>query len=186
MAPFSWQMTSFSFLWPENIVSIILSSLGLGVLILYGLRDWNKPVQFSRMQKNRIAAFLLIITYFVLPFLMFHGPERENNHYVATLRNVAERPGKYIELDRSRFRSKDKTVRIFSGERLHLQGIVPQLDGILSIKGNFMDSNTVQVTSFHMHSIFRDIGSMAALTIVMLIWLLALAGKHITIQDTSS
>lgn len=186
MAPFSWQMTSFSFFWPEDIVSIVLSFLGLGVLTLYGFRDWNKPVQLSGMQKNRIVAFLLIITYFVLPFLLFHGPERDNNHYVATLRNVAERPGKYIEFDRGSFRGKDKTVHIFSGERLNLQGVVPQLDGRLSIKGNFLDSNTIQVTSFHMHSIFRDIGSMAAIAIVMLIWLLAMAGKHITIQDTSS
>ena len=49
----------------------------------------------------------------------------------------------------------------------------------------FIDSKPVQVASFHRHSIFRDIGSMAALAIVMLIWLLAMVRKHITIEDTS-
>ncbi len=182
LAPVSWQMTSFSLLWPENRAIILLSGLGLGALIYFGYMDRNKPVKLSGMKKNRITALLIIISYFVLPFPILQGPETENNHYVATLRNKEERPGKYIEFDRAVFRSNDNTARIFSGERLKVKGNLPLKDGKISVRGDFVDVETLEVTSFHAHSIFRDIASITALSIIVLIWLIAMARKRITIE----
>lgn len=184
-APISWQVTNFSFFWPESRVTLILTLLGLGVMIIYGAKDWKKRVWITTKQKNWMAAALLIVAYFLFPFLMFHGPEKENNHYVATLRNTEERPGKYIEFDRVRFRSRDKTIYVFSGEKLYLHGNIPQKDALLSLQGNFSGKKNIQVATFHVHSPLRDIASMIGLTGVMFIWLLAIGRKNITLDAPS-
>lgn len=176
-APVSWQVTNFSFFWPESRVTQVLTLLGLGVLIIYGTKDWKKTVWITAKQRNRAIAALLITAYFIFPFLMLHGPEKENNHYVATLRNMEERPGKYIEFDRGRFQSRDRTLRVFSGEMLQLHGNIPQKDGQLSIQGNFTDKKNIRVTAYHVHSGFRDIASMVGLTGVMFLWLIAIIRK---------
>ena len=176
-APISWQVTNFSFFWPESRVTLVLTILGLGVLIICGAKDWKKRVQITTKQKHRTIAALLIFAYFLVPFLMFQGPEKENNHYVTTLRNMEKRPGKYIEFDRGWFQSRDRTLHVFSGERLQLHGNIPQKDVQLSIQGNFIDKKNIRVTAYHVHSGFRDIASMVGLTGVMFLWLIAIVRK---------
>jgi len=183
MAPFSWRLTNFSLFWPEDVLIYVLTFLGFGVLVFYGIRDWRKPVVFSVSIKNIIASLLLFLVYLFLPLLMLTGPERANNHYASTLLNVDERPGKYIELDRSRFRKDDKTIRIFSGERLKAGGKIPEKDGVVSVKGHFIDEHTIEISEYHIHSPIRDMSSKMALAGVLVIWFAALAGKKIILEQ---
>jgi len=185
-APFSWRATGFSSVWPEHLLIYGLSAIGFGVLIVAGRRDWKKNV---RLTTNRIqwgTAVLLITGYFLLPFPMFPGPERENTHYIATLRNTEKREGRGIEIDRGRFRSSDNTIQVFSGERLRLHGKIPERDALLSIRGSFIDNKNIRVAAFHRHSRSRDLASLVALFGVLCIWLLAILKKKVTFTDRVS
>lgn len=180
LAPFSWQLTNFSLFWPEDFITQVLTFLGLGILILYGIRDWKKPVVFSLGLRKIIPALVLLFIYLFLPILLLDGPKRANNHYASTLLSVDERPGKYIELDRSRFRFQDKTIRIFTGERLDASGRIPAKDGMVSFKGHFIDKHTMEISEFHVHSPLRDMSSKVALAGVLFIWLAALIRKRMS------
>lgn len=182
LAPFSWRLTNFSLIWPEDFITQVLTFLGLGILILYGIRDWKKPVVFSMSLKKIIPSLFLLILYLGLPSVFLDGPKKANNHYASTLLSVDERPGKYIELDRSRFRLQDKTIRIFTGERLRASGKIPEEDGMVSFRGHFIDNFTVEITEYHIHSQLRDMSSKLALAGVLVIWLAALIRKRMTLE----
>lgn len=182
-APFSWKMTNFTSIWPEHVLVYILSALGLGVLIYSGAEGREKTVHFTTKEIQWFIAVLLMSAYFFLPFFMFRGPEKENNHYVATLSRVEQRAGKAIELDRRKFRSSDKTIDVFSGERLRLHGNLPDSDTLLSIRGTFIDKENIQVAAYHSHNPFRALASLVALFGIFFIWLLAILGKNITFTD---
>lgn len=179
LAPFSWKTTSLSLVWPENPVIYGLSALGLVILIVWGVKDGQKKVWMTTRRRQWTAAALLLLLYLVTPFFLFAGPEKENNHYVATLRDTGSREGKYIEFDRRSFRRSDMTIHSYSGERLRLQGNVPDHDALLSIRGSFMDQFTIEVEEYHRHRQFRDLASMLALSGILITWLLALRGKTV-------
>ena len=179
LAPFSWQLTNFSLFWPEDILTQVLTFLGLGILLWYGIRDWKKPVVFSMNLKKIIPSLILLLVYLAMPLVFLDGPKKANNHYASTLLSVDERPGKYIELDRSRFRFQDKTIRVFTGERLKASGNIPGEDGMVSFRGHFTDNETVEITEYHVHSLMRDMSSKLALVGVLFIWLAALVRKRI-------
>lgn len=183
-APFSWQMKSYGLFWPEHTLTYLLSALGLLVLVVFGIRDWRKTVGLTPRWRNRLLAALLTGAYLSCPILLYDGPVRENSHFITTLRQVDERPGKYIEFDRGLFRSSDNTLLIFTGERLQLQGSVPSRDGRLSLQGSFIDRDTVQVSQFHSHDFPRDLASKTALACVLFLWLLAaVRGKIIPVSS---
>ncbi len=184
-APFSWQLVSFDFVWPEHGISYVLTAAGFIALVYFGIRDWKKNVILTLNRSKYVVAVMLLAIYFVLPFWLSFGPDQADNHFIATLRNVEERSGRYLELDRSRYRSSDNTVEIFSGERLKVTGNHPSKDSILSVKGYFSNDNTVHVSSFHIHSPLRDTSSKIALAGVMLIWLMALVKKKITVEKNN-
>lgn len=182
-APFSWEMKSFSLFWPEHLLTYVLSVLGLLVLVFLGVRDWHKTVCLTSKKKNRIAATVLISAYFFCPFLLLEGPVRENSHFIGTLRQVDERPGKYIEFDRGLFRSSDNSFLTFLGERMHLRGNLPHEDGRLSLQGSFVDMNTIEVSRSHIHDFPRDLASKIALAGVLIIWLAALGSKKFVLES---
>jgi len=185
LAPFSWQMTGFNLLWPEHVITYGLTLLGFLVLVYYGSRDWKTPVVLAADRAKYGMAVLLLAAYFAAPLFFSGEPYKANNHYVHTLLNVEQRPGKYLELDRSRFRSRDNTVRMFSGERFKVQGVRPDRDAVISVQGYFVDKNTIHISAMHVHSPLRDISTKFALGGIILIWLVALVKKRITVELSS-
>ncbi|MDW7773497.1 MAG: hypothetical protein SCH71_11470 [Desulfobulbaceae bacterium] len=185
-APFSWQAVHFPIVWPEHTLILVLSLLGIGVLIYCGTRDWKKPVTLTISGKKWTTAGLLLCVYFLAPFLLFHGPGKADSHYISTLQRTEDRPGKYIEFDRIRFRGSDRTIQALSGERLQLHGNIPAENAQLSIRGRFLDEKNIRVTAFHVHGSSRDLASIAGLAGVMLVWILAMAGKNVTFENTVS
>jgi hypothetical protein len=183
-APFSWQMINFNFFWPEHAVISILTVLGALTLVYAGFREWKIPVVLAADRMKYGLALLLLAVYFVLPFALASGPADADNHFARTLRNVEERPGRYLELDRSPYRSSDNTVAVFGGERLQVRDMHLPGDAIVSVRGYFIDSHTIHISGFHVHSPLRDVSSIAALAGVLFIWLVALVKKRSTLRQT--
>ncbi|MDD3619046.1 MAG: hypothetical protein RBR09_09085 [Desulfobulbaceae bacterium] len=185
LAPLSWDMTGFRLFWPEHAVISALTVLGALTLVHAGPRDWKIPVVLSPDRIKRVFALLLLAVYFILPIPLASGPAGADNHFVTTLRDRENRAGKYLELDRSRYRSSDNTVAVFSGERLKVRGMTLPEDGVVSVRGNFIDQHTIHISAYHVHSPLRDISSVAALAGVMTVWVVALVKKRITFRQTA-
>jgi len=173
LAPFSWQVTGFNLIWPEHPAISLLTVLGVVVMFYYGFRDRQKTVILARGRARYITAACLILLYGAAPLFLSTALFQADSHFTATLRNRDERSGKYLELDRSPYRSRDHTVRILNDERITLQGAVPKRDAIISVKGFFIDANTIHISELHVHSALRDISSMIALAGVLFVWLIA-------------
>ena len=180
LAPFSWQLTGFNLIWPEHFLIYMLTFLGVLVLLYYGFRDWRKPVILVRSKARYVFSALLLLLYVTAPFLSGAALVNADNRFSTTLRNINERPGKYLELDRHHYRSRDNTVLIFNGERVTVQGVVPEQDAKVSVKGYFVDANIIHISELHVHSPMRDISSIVALAGVLFVWCLALVGKRVT------
>lgn len=185
-APFCWQVTSFGLFWPDQAVSLLLTLGGVAALIYFGLRDRLRPLPFAAPGRRHAAALLLLAAYFTLPPLFTAGPAQEDNHYADTLSAVAKRPGRYIELDRAIFRSRDSSIYLLNGERVRLTGPIPGKDTLVSVQGRFTDTGTIHVSAFHVHSPLRDLSTKAALAAIVLLWLVAIAGKRITVHTNSA
>lgn len=180
-APFSWNLVSFDLLWPEHPLVLFFTAAGLGALFFYGARDWQKVIRLTGKRRKIYFAALLLAAYFAVPLLFLSAPHQADNYFIATLRNREERAGKYLELDRARYRADDATIEIFTGERLRATGNKPLEDGIVSIRGYFSDSTTLHISALHVHSPMRDIYSKIALAGVASLWLAALLAKKVKI-----
>lgn len=184
LAPFSWRLTGFNFFWPEHVLISVLTFAGALALVVFGVRDWGIPVVLSADRRKYGMAGLLLTLYFIFPIPLASGPAAADNHFAATLLDLEMRPGKYVELDRSRYRSSDRTLRIFSGERFAVRDMNLPRDAVVSVRGHFIDPHTIHISDFHVHSAVRDISSKAALVGVMCVWLVALAKKRVTFRKT--
>jgi hypothetical protein len=179
LAPFSWKAANYSSVWPEHFLVYLLSLTGLVILAYHVFRNGNGEIVLTTRIPALAAGAALLAGYLFSPFLLLQAPEAENAHYAATLRHREDRPGKYIEFDRARYRAGDRTLRVFTGERFRLLGSVPEDDALLSLKGRFMDAGTIRVEDFHRHTAFRDLASLAGLGGAFFLWLLAIFGKRI-------
>ena len=133
-APFSWQLTSFNLFWPEHVLFSVLSLAGLLVLLYFGFRDAHRPVLLTRSRARFFCAFLLLLIYLVAPLFFLEAQVAADSHFNATLRKIPARPGRYVELDRNRYRAADRTVLLRNGERVTLEGRLPDQDAIVSIR----------------------------------------------------
>lgn len=181
-APFSWQMTSFNLMWPENPINYGLTAAGIIALIYFGVKDRQKSTALTLKPGQLIGAILLLVLYFSLPIWLKSGPYNVDNHFAATIRSVEERAGKYIELDRSHYRQKDKTVKVFSREFIRVTGDQPSHDTLLSVQGRFTDNHTIHISKYHIHGPVRDASSALAIVGIILIWLVAFVRKKVIIQ----
>jgi len=185
LAPFSWRLTSFAIAWPEHVATYVLTAAGFAALVYYGLRDRNRNVVLTAKRSRYAAAVGLLALYLILPWWLRSGPEKADNHYIATLANIEDRPGKYLELDRSRYFSSDRTIWLFSGERLKVAGELPSRDAIVSIKGRFDNTGTLIVSALNVHSEAREVSSIIGLAGIIMLWLSALARKKIIVEQNS-
>ncbi|MDR4503215.1 MAG: hypothetical protein MRK01_00300 [Candidatus Scalindua sp.] len=102
LAPFNWHLLNFSFFWPESLPTYLLTIFGLGYLVWNWRRAAAIPINITWCSALRLFALItLILAYFGLPFFLLDGPGEADNHFVKTLRNRSERPGRQIELDRN-------------------------------------------------------------------------------------
>lgn len=183
LAPFSWQLTSLGWYWPEQLTTHLLTLAGLMIYPIFAWRDRHREVIFILDKKRQAATGLLLATYLLLPLLLFNGPLQANNHFSATLKNQTDRTGAYIEIDRKPYLSNNKTIAAYSNELLKLTGNLPDHDAILSLQGRFTDDSTILISKYHVHTTMRDIYSQLGIFMLLVSWLVALLNKHIKIEQ---
>jgi hypothetical protein len=181
-APLSWQLTGFDLFWPESIPTYTLTVFGLFCLAL----SWRKSIALNSgfILRSGLRISILIFfasAYFIVPFFLLHGPEDADNHYVKTLRTVKSRPGSYVEFDRAGYTPTDSggVLKTYAGEEISIKGIKLLHSAKMSVRGRFIDSNSVQVYDFHIHSdLFRDAASYAGLGLIAMVWIVFLIRKR--------
>ena len=184
LAPLNWQLSQFNLFWPEDVLVLVLSLIGLAALLFFGIRDLGRPIRLAFSPLRLSSAALLLVLYLLLPFGLFDGPLQADNHYVATLKNYPERVGRQVGFDRCRYDSATKQIIIFTREKLDAVGSLPDRDGTVSVIGRFTGTQTVFIDKLHVHGPGRDLFSIVGLLLFGLI--LVRAGMIISSVPRSS
>jgi hypothetical protein len=174
LAPFDWRLSSWGLIWPEHIATQAATLGGLMLLLLgfYRLEVDAKAMTFA---PRRMAALTTAVAaYFLLPLLLLYGPTAADNHFVRTLQDVQDRPGKPIELDRRPVLETNGAwqIQTYAGEIIGLIDFSPPAEGTYSIRGRFVTESLVAVDDWHLHRSLRDIASIVGLALIG-IWFLA-------------
>jgi hypothetical protein len=169
-------MTQFGLLWPESPATGFFTILGLGILVAFGFQGAEEDPPIHRPVKLSIGWILagfLFAGYLLLPLAMLSGPERANNHYVATLRDKDNRAGKPIHLDRVRW-NPETGIHVYSGDVLKADGLQGVPADTVSIQGRFVSRDRIEVHRWQRHRAgLRNLTSYVGLLGVVGAWGLA-------------
>ncbi len=172
-APYSWELWNAGLFWPESWIVRALTALGLGVGML---ALWREPLgrpAFALTSRRVAVATLLVLAWAAAPLAFMGAVERSNSHHVATLREVTHRAGRPIELDRP-WLDREGTaagLRLFTGERLRIRGVVEAAPGSVSVRGRFVEQQAIEVLELHPHAAGRDLASYAGLALAAVLFL---------------
>lgn len=164
ISPVSWEFFHLELFWPEHLATLVFTLVGCIYLII----RWGKIVDDNPLepvfQPLRLSLILLFLSLYTLgPLYFIDQMNRADVYYVDTMRKVEERTGKTIQLDRAHYQAENHQVRAWSGEKIALTGELPETSGRLSVKGEFINNSTIQVSSFHLHRDKRDFASLLGL-----------------------
>ena len=169
-APLSWHLINFGLFWPESMIIYVLMAF---VGLFFGVKWINRPRSEAELLFRPVPFFLTLMVYFTMPFLFLSSSEDADNHFVKTLRTVETRKGKYIEIDRAKYMTKnDKNILVtFSGEEIGVEGIRHDHTASVSVKGTFVSNHLIRVSNYHTHNVrFRDTASYLGLLLVAWYW----------------
>ena len=173
-APFNWSLLNFDLFWPESLPTYLITLFGLFYFFMTFTNGTSAPLNLELKSTKRWFVFVSTLTvYMVIPLFLLSQPFDADNHYVKTIKDVKNRPGKYFEIDRRAYRYENSTgeINTFAGEDIKLKGIDLKDKEILSIKAKFIDEHTAQVIEYHIHSkYFRDWASYLGLTLILIFW----------------
>ncbi|MGZ9157985.1 MAG: hypothetical protein ACXW36_03860 [Nitrospira sp.] len=177
-APLSWDLSNFGLFWPEDLITYLLSLSGL----FYIGYAWKRlpviPLLIAWPPlRHCLLSGVMFAVYLLLPLPLMSGPEAADNHSVKTLREVSERAGRGVKIDRPFYRKQpdENRLRIFTGEEFKVQGLEPPSSGTLSVKGRFVNRNTIEIVDYHAHPPgLRDAASYIGLALVIAVWSRAL------------
>ena len=168
--PFNWQLSQFQLFWPESSVTIVLTAAGLIIVAYYGWRERQRGFALQRSFFRGLAAFALLLFYVLLPFMFFSEVFEADNHYVQTILDKTERPGKTIGFDRCRYQKSTAEITIFTGETFSVVADQPLSDGTISLRGRFADEKTIVASMVHQHGRSRDVFSYTGLSLLLFLW----------------
>lgn len=178
-APINWKLLNFEIFWPEHFVVHLLSILGIISLIYLWKYDIHK--KFCSIEKRKVVFFiLLILTYFILPFIFMSDSEAADNHFVKTLRNYDQRTGKYFEIDRGfylNYNEGDKYKTSF-GDIFNVKNLDLDFSGSMSIKAIFISPKEIFIIDYHVHG-NRDLYSYIGLLMVFSVFLIKLYNTYL-------
>jgi hypothetical protein len=181
--PFSWAMLRLDWFWPEHFSCYTATLAGLIFLAFNWQKIVTTDLQIKRPTAGKISIILCLLLFYGAGPLLFFGPALQaDNHFIRTLMNTHERTGKEIELDRALFSLQEKSITAFSGETFALRGPLPETSGSLSLQGIFIDPVTIQTSSYHQHSQFRDKATYLGIFLVAALWLYSLIAGTLSRQ----
>ena len=176
-APFTWELLNFGLYWPESLTTHVLTGVSVACVIWVLFRE--RPIAarpFVSGLRWSGAAFCLCL-YLALPLMFLDAAERSDVHFVSNLRNVEERPGSYIEIDRVSIEWRDgvPVARLSTGPELVLEGAIIPDTVRASVRGVFVNETTIKVTDFHPHAEgWRSYMNIFGLLVVLGWWAAAL------------
>lgn len=168
--PFNWQLSQFQLFWPESTVTIVLTAAGLIIVAYYGWQERQRGFALERSFFQGLVASALLLFYVLLPFIFFSEVFEADNHYVQTILDKTERPGKTIGFDRCRYDTSTAEITVFTGETFHLIADQSLSDGTISLRGRFAEENTIVASMVHQHGRSRDVFSYAGLSLLLFLW----------------
>ncbi len=175
IAPFSWHAINLEWFWPESLPNYFLQGLGLVFL----LAVWRTGVPAVRRagwpSRGRLAAAgLCAAAYLAAPIAFLQSPGLRANAFVDTLQDYGARTGRPVEFDRNVIESNGRRtfVTAINDEEIDLVGANLPRNGLVSMRGVFLDRHTVRVDEVHVHSRgLRDAASYIGLGFLLLYWL---------------
>lgn len=175
IAPFDWKLFNLGLLWPEHPVYLVLTCIGG----LYFVWRWRKefrqcPACFTPVAARMIIAGILLACYFAGPLLFVNQAEKEDVHFLHTLKDKEHRTGKLLLIDRDDFDADTQQISICVNERFTVEGKVPQKSGTYSIEGYFTAPTVIKAVRVYHHGTFRDWASVVGLLMTALFWLTGL------------
>jgi hypothetical protein len=184
VAPFSWQMTRFE--WIASDASPVLALAVLGGLV--ALADLVRPaapvVGFARSVGRWTAAAAFLAAYFVLPIPFLPAIEASDSYSTRTIREIAQRPGRRVSLDRTVFQwGADGAgyVWLWTGERIRAVGpLPPQPTARVSFHGTFLASDVVRIDSLKVHRGDRDLPTYLGLLLLGLLWIRPTVARRVS------
>jgi hypothetical protein len=153
-------MLQFNLLWSEHIVLFIGTIVGF----FYILMAWGKTITQDAdlipltWQRSGGILFCLFL-YLAAPLYFIADVEKANIRYIHTLRDISARRGQHIESDRVPYIKEMKSVKMFTGETITLEGSIPGDSGLISLKGTFTSDRAITASTYHVHSNFRAVSS---------------------------
>jgi len=174
-APFSWELWNLGWYWPESVVTYGLTALG----VIYVGVAWRSAVDQPLIPslpsaRNCLVAGLCLAIYVVFPFAVMSQVEDADNHFIKTLRHAETRVGRAVEFDRVPYfwKKSGGVIKTMSNEFLEVVNNPLQQSALVSIKGRFKASDTIEVEDLHIHSSwFRDAASYMGLVILLIMFL---------------
>jgi hypothetical protein len=173
-APFNWGLFNLDLFWPESLPTYLITLLGLIYYIIFFKKGIDAPLNLELLNFKRwFMTVIFLLIFFLLPLFLLEQPLEANNHYVKTLRNISERPGKYFEIDRRSYRYENGIgiINTFADEDIILKNIDLETAEVISVKAKFIDEKTAYVLDYNVHSAaFRDGSSYAGLLMILIFW----------------
>jgi hypothetical protein len=174
IAPLSWELLNWGLFWPEDRATLALTALGIAYAGFAAVTLREDLGDLVRPRGGRLAAAaLLAALYLALPAALMPQVMAADNHFVRTLREVAERPGRPVGFDRASVTIEDgrPILRAWTGERHPLSGAAPAKAGTVSVRGRFVDRSAIEVIAWHAHPPgVRDAAATAGLAVVLAWW----------------
>lgn len=176
-APLNWELLNFNLFWNESIPIYLITLFGLVYFFIMFKKGIAVPVNLELSKLKRwVILFTALLIYFLLPLLLLNQPYEADNHYVKTLKEIKERPGKYFEIDRRSYKFENGSgfINTFAKEAIELKNISLNTSEIISIKARFIDEKTAEVIDYHVYSVLlRDGSTYVGLILIFIFWILS-------------
>ncbi len=177
-APWSWELLSFGLVWPDSMIIIALTVVGLcvGVWILVSASA-DPGIAKDHFTVRVGFIFLLLLIYFFGPLAFMQGPYEADNYSMRTLHETNKRVGGTVRLDRRPYLKTDdgNFIITFAGQKLRLVGDSLPLSANASVVGVFIDENSVKVQQIHQgQTMLRDFSSYAGLLVILIAWVMTI------------
>ena len=174
LAPFDWKMLSFDLFWPESIPSILMTAAGVFFIAYACIKFPVTPGDLVLPKGKYSVVFAVsIIAYFSLPIALKSMPERADNQFLKTHRQVELRRDRPIEFERRPFYHKDGkcVIKTIANEELAVYGMEKNCSGVYSAQAVFLNERDMQVIRFHRHwDVYRSTLSYVGLFFIGIYW----------------
>jgi hypothetical protein len=173
LAPFDWSQWQLGWFWSESWPGLVWTLLA-AVWVAWTWREaWREDPGIVLSLRRLSSSAALIALWLLLPLALMPGAWRGDVHDVRTLREVAQRPGRPVELYRADVHERPgpDLVETLESELLTLEGLEVEGEQEVSIRGRFIDETTIRVDQWFVHPEgWRDLGSYLGLAVVALLW----------------